>query len=287
MAYLEETQLLRALILRPTLWVLLGVVKPFKPLKLPFVLTLGLTAFAWAMTAPDVGYPQEQEDGSVLFAPGATGGIAPSLDRKVQEAEENADILRDHLNIQSQNDFGTQTDFEALRKRALNNPRVRALLGADTQAPNTANRDEGPRWGEAKVWVLASFSMPDEALRALMVEAKRYGVPVVMRGFVQNSVYATRDRLLEVFGSDEDIEGFSIDPTLFSRFDVVAVPTFIALAGEMEACETQGCEGDRAPPHDKLAGNVTLEHALQWIARAPGAEAKEAAVFHLKIGDRP
>jgi conjugal transfer pilus assembly protein TrbC len=98
----------------------------------------------------------------------------------------------------------------------------------------------------------------------------------VFRGFVNNSVYDTRVALEEVFADDEEGEGFAIDPTLFRRFDIQAVPALVVLGEELDVCNTPACEGDVSPIHDRLSGNIPLETALKLIAAGNG-DASETA----------
>lgn len=109
-----------------------------------------------------------------------------------------------------------------------------------------------------------------------MEEAQAFGVPVVFRGFLGNSVFETQAALTEVFGKETDPVGFGIDPTLFTRFGVETVPQVIVTAEPLEVCETSGCESEVAPLHDRIAGNIPLSAALEIIARGDG-DATETA----------
>lgn len=247
-------------------------------------LPLGLLTLVILALIPDVVRGQDPAEGAdVPFADGATGPLLPDIAEKVYQAERDGAALKDRLSIQDPMAYTPPVDFNALRQRALNDPRVRKLLGADGPETNPYGPDQGERWEGARVWALASFSMPEPSLKQLMLDAKAYGVPVVMRGFVDNSVYATRERLIAVFGSDEEIEGFGIDPTLFARFDVTTVPTIIAVPDMFDICDTPGCEGDAAPLHDRVSGNIRLEHALRMIAAT--GDAARAAAHHLSRKD--
>ena len=117
-----------------------------------------------------------------------------------------------------------------------------------------------------------------------MAEAKTYGLPIVFRGFLNNSVYDTQAALEETFGTLDDAVGFSIDPTLFTRFAVEAVPQVIAVNQVLDVCETPGCERDPIPPHDVVKGNVPVAFALDLIAAKGEVAAGEAARL-LRIGE--
>ena len=101
-------------------------------------------------------------------------------------------------------------------------------------------------------------------------DAADLGVPVYFNGFVENSVVETEKRVRAIYEGEDISHGFGIDPTLFERFDVVAVPTLISTTVDMDVCETTDCSGDLIPAHDRIAGNVPLRRALELIARGNG-----------------
>jgi len=72
--------------------------------------------------------------------------------------------------------------------------------------------------------------------------------------------------------------GLTIDPTLFRRFKVEAVPVYVVLAEPLATCESQGCAEDPLPRHDRVAGNISLQAALEMVARAKGDAAGQARV---------
>ena len=156
-----------------------------------------------------------------------------------------------------------------MRARALNNPRVQALLGAGGQA-DEAGSEDARRYPNQRAFLFASFSMPDQSLRQMMVDAQQYNVPIVFRGFVNNSVFDTQVAIQRVFGDDAETIGFSIDPTLFTRFDIQSVPQVVVTRDDIEPCLMQACVGDFPPPHDKVSGNIPLLAVLDIVARADG-----------------
>lgn len=216
-----------------------------------------------------------QEDTDEMeFAPGATGYISAPITELILNAEKAADALGERLNILDAMKGVEIPDLAGIRDRALNDPRVLALLGVKTGEAGQGG--EELRYAGAHIWLLLSFSMPKTSLQQAMLEAEKYGVPVVFRGFVNNSVYDTRAAILDVWGSEEAAKGFGIDPTLFTRFDITAVPVVIAASQMLEICETQGCENDPVPPHDRVSGNIPLETVLEIIAHGDGVGSFEA-----------
>ena len=121
--------------------------------------------------------------------------------------------------------------------------------------------DEG-----VSVYVFASFSMPDASLNALIRQGELAGVPIVLRGLVENSLEATMGAVHALYKDGERPEsGALIDPTLFQRFDIDQVPTVVVAEAAAGACTPTDCP---VPDHVKIAGDVPLRYALDRIALA-------------------
>lgn len=124
----------------------------------------------------------------------------------------------------------------------------------------------------AGVMVFASFGMPDASLKALVVDARRAGIPVILQGFVDGSLSATAKRIHNLLGvSDgeaaqaEILGGVLIDPRAFRVFGVTQVPAFITTASALPDCDGLDCSAP-PPPHDRIAGNMSLKAALSALA---------------------
>ena len=91
------------------------------------------------------------------------------------------------------------------------------------------------------------------------------GSPLVLRGLVENSMKRTAARLGDLLGMDrgERTPSLAIDPTLFQRFGVDKVPTFVLPLKAVAPCTPTGCP---VPEHLKIAGNVSLAYALGIMA---------------------
>lgn len=251
MGHLAQAQLLRAL-----------------TRGLPQAIALAAALGATAALAAD------QDEPPVMYAPGSAGAIRAPVDQIVRDAERRAEELGERLAIQPPQPGVEIEDLDGIRRRALEDPRVRALLGTD-EGPASAGEEK--KYQDAAAVVFLSFSMPDASIREALRDAQELGVMAVFRGFHGASVYETRARLDEVFAGEETIEGFAIDPTLFRRFDVKAVPVVAVLAGELGECQTPACEDDAPPVHDRLSGNVPLKTALRIMAAGQGDASAVAA----------
>jgi len=149
---------------------------------------------------------------------------------------------------------------------------------------DTSN-DSGPQ-----SYVFVSFSMPDITLRRLMHQARRIGAPLVLRGMVENDMNKTRIKVGKLLDADKNGNtsidgGLSIDPTLYERFGISVVPSFVLTDAPVQACTQTGCP---TPDFVRLAGDITLEYVLETIAREAPAMRDDAQVLLATMRkDRP
>jgi type-F conjugative transfer system pilin assembly protein TrbC len=133
--------------------------------------------------------------------------------------------------------------------------------GAITDALAPASR-QWAQTNQQPLLILVSFSMPDSELQQLAIQGARIGAPLVLRGLVDDSFPATQKRLMrfrQIHGA-----GFRVDPTLFQRFAVNEVPTFILPLEPLQTCSQQSCP---APAHVQLTGDAGLDYVLDEIDR--------------------
>ncbi|PKM44761.1 MAG: type-F conjugative transfer system pilin assembly protein TrbC [Gammaproteobacteria bacterium HGW-Gammaproteobacteria-1] len=114
--------------------------------------------------------------------------------------------------------------------------------------------------------VFISSSMPKASLRLLARQAAAVGAPLVLRGVTGESFPATAEFMREVYGDDELRARAMIDPTLFGRFDVRQAPAFVLVPSGACVAGVRNCP-DSTPVHVHIAGDVTLDYALDYIAR--------------------
>lgn len=127
----------------------------------------------------------------------------------------------------------------------------------------------------ADVLVFVSLSMPRETLRLLADQAGRAGGALLIRGLKQDSMRKTLAEVQEVL-SGQDVP-WQIDPEAFRRFGVVHAPTFV-IARPAMPCQG-ACPSKTSASADtfiKIAGDVSLDYALEAIARGAGGWRDEA-----------
>ena len=239
------------------------------------MLTTGLAAGLVTFSGAIIAGPVRAEDPMPGFAPGATGSIGVDVTGLMDKAAKDAEALKDKLMTAAPHDLGELTDsVKAIETHAMNDPRLRELLGVTGET--AVEGDDKPGYGEARVLVFASFAMPGPSLAQVLRDAERFHAVVVFRGFLDNSVIKTGDALRAALGDGEIPKGFAIDPTLFTRFGVKAVPAYVVLKGPLATCETEDCLQDALPAHDRLSGNIPLETALSLVAAEQGDAADTA-----------
>ena len=133
------------------------------------------------------------------------------------------------------------------------------------------------RVGGPEVIVFMSLSAPAESWRQWSREAARIGALLVLRGLAPEGFRTTVKRIgrhLERNG------GAAIDPRLFRLFGITAIPAVAVVPGGVRPCQSRGCLSDKAPPHDRVAGNIGLRAALEAVA-AEGGPGRATARRHL------
>lgn len=196
-------------------------------------------------------------------------------------AAQARDALDQAGKLQQQRGFLNQLQIErdALSKAQ---PTANPQIDLGRQAPTPADLIDAIRNPPSQHWsetnqhpplVLVSFSMPDADIRELARQAARIGAPLIVRGLVGGTLTATQKKLAEF----ADIPGasFLVDPTLFRRFKVETVPTFVLPLEELNACSQDGCP---VPAHVKVSGESGLDHILDEVSRrARDPRAKQLA----------
>ncbi len=132
--------------------------------------------------------------------------------------------------------------------------------------------EQGPQ-----LLVFVSLSMPEAALRKLVEQAGRTRAVLILRGLKDGSMVKTAAAVRQVLG--ERRAALQIDPQGFDRFGVNQVPTFVLLR---DGTQAQRCADASCVPttsYATLAGDVTIEYALEWIESHSSSAQREAKVL--------
>jgi conjugal transfer pilus assembly protein TrbC len=156
-----------------------------------------------------------------------------------------------------------------------------AMVRAQAQA-EAASLSDGPRF-----IAFASLSMPPEALKALVRDMGRAGGVTVLRGFPQGDSEGFKKRVAAIWSDGSEAGSLGIDPRLFRAFDIKAAPSFVMLSTDFSPCDGFDCTS-AVPPHDRIAGNVSVAHVLETFAGGGGPGAAFASLHLARLeGDRP
>lgn len=139
------------------------------------------------------------------------------------------------------------------------------LADCDNQACSAA--DYSPQLyarqeqSQAPLLVFISFSMPEQSLKLWAEQASKIKAPLVLRGFVENSIQATTQKAFELFGSDGMPE-LLVDPEAFERFAIENVPAVVAVSQLTGSSPNDHVEPAVEPPFEVVYGDTSLEDAL-------------------------
>ena len=205
-------------------------------------------------------------------------------------AEESArDLAAEVLRKAGDGDLGdwTRSIVDRALERAGRDARQTVPGGKDgSPAPLPAERHAArmadglaTRGNTAEVLLFTSLSVPPASWRQWARDAARIGAPLVMRGVAAGNLRATVKRIGNRLGGHD--AGVAIDPRLFRLFRVERVPAVVVVPGGVPPCESRGCAGDPAPPHDRVTGNIGLVAALEAVA-AEGSAGRAVARQHLR-----
>src|SRR5262245_13571228 len=205
--------------------------------------------------------------------------------KKLQPNITDADIER------AQRRYQMPTDEELSRVPLPSAPKLEALpvprvggaidleaisKGYDQSVGGSASVGVGP-----ELLVFVSFAMPEATLVRLVEQASRSRATLVLRGLVGGSLKETIGRVQQLIGG-RDV-AFEIDPQAFDRFGVKKTPTFVLVGAEAKRtpCGAGVCFASDA--FASTSGDVSIDYALEYIARSAPRFAKDAGVYLKRI----
>ena len=169
------------------------------------------------------------------------GAVGPTTeDRAWLKQQENlSEQLRQHPDRQLQQELEAQ-----IKRNPLNRSDSQFIdnLLSQQKAANQEKPTEGALY-------FVSFSIPEEGLKRMLHETRQYGIPVKLRGLINNDMKTTTDAVLQLV-KDGVTDGIQIDPTLYSQYNIRSVPALVV------RCQTG---------FDVVRGNIRLKQALELV----------------------
>ena len=233
------------------------------------------------------------------FAAVAAQDTGPELDLEqiraragefTEDAEALATIVRSRAETLVEDARSTQSEAQANRAAyvaSVGNESSGEVLDFDAMVREQAAAERSAMGTSPRFIAFASLSMPEASLKALVQDMARAGGVTVLRGFPEGNADAFKRRLSSIWSDGSETGALGIDPRLFRAFDIEAAPSFVMLGGDFSPCDGFDCTSN-LPPHDRLAGTVSVAYALETFAvgGGPGASAARQHLTQLE-GDRP
>lgn len=200
------------------------------------------------------------------------GQFAETIRRRLDEVRSEAEAVAQ----QARANRPQAASFEPVNASGLDFDRLVAQSAQLHEKPD----ERGPQ-----LLAFVSFSLPDTVLRQIIKDVTLVGGAVVFRGMPENSLKAFSARLRTVIGTGEAPASIGIDPRLFRAFGVETAPTFIVVSTGFELCDGFACQSV-PPPHDRMAGNVSVRHVLETVSSGHGPGAAVARVLTRRLDAR-
>lgn len=133
--------------------------------------------------------------------------------------------------------------------------------------------------------VFISLSMPQPTLQRLVEQAARAKASVVLRGLAHGSLRETVAQVQPLIGARQ--VAVQIDPQAFDRFAIARVPSFVLVhsGARPESCANGGCAA--AQDFLRIAGDVSLDYALERMRAAAPALRADADTFLERLRAQP
>ena len=171
------------------------------------------------------------------------GAVGPTTeDRDWLKQQENlSEQLRQHPDRQLQQELEAQ-----IKRNPLNRSDSQFIdnLLSQQKAANQEKPTEGALY-------FVSFSIPEEGLKRMLHETRQYGIPVKLRGLINNDMKTTTDAVLQLV-KDGVTDGVQIDPTLYTQYSIRSVPSLVVR-----------CQAG----YDVVRGNIHVKQALEKVAQ--------------------
>lgn len=130
---------------------------------------------------------------------------------------------------------------------ALSAPQQSFIEGLRSDTPQAMPEKPVPQ-----ALYFVSFSMPEDGLKALVLEADRLRIPATLRGLINNDFRQTANAVLKLVNDDKR-GGVQVDPTAYKTYGITAVPALVVT-----------CNGH----YDRVGGNIAPVQALRKIAES-------------------
>lgn len=138
-----------------------------------------------------------------------------------------------------------------------------------------------PSLAGPRLLIFVSFSVPQPTLERLVDQAARAGAVLLIRGLINGSLKETVAQIHHLIGQRR--VAFQIDPQAFDRFAIDSTPAFVLVR---DGTATLPCNSGLCPGRGSFvstSGDVSLDYALEYIARSAPPYAEAVRMFLVKL----
>lgn len=131
------------------------------------------------------------------------------------------------------------------------------------------------------LFVFITLSMPQATLQRLVDQAARAKASIYIRGLAGGSLRTTVAQVQDLIGQRQ--VGIQIDPQAFDRFSIERVPSFVLVrdGSRPASCASGTCAP--AQGYLRIAGDVSLDYALDQMRHRAPPFAKLADAYRRRI----
>ena len=181
-----------------------------------------------------------------------------------------------------------QTSVQGLYNKQVVNAQayqevLQTLNQSSTSQVQAATQNSKDAKQASGIVVFVSLGMPQPVLRQILTQANQLGVPVVVRGVLNNNFKDSAKVLFEILHPQNQPAlkgGLTIDPKWFKEFGITEVPAVVAIS-DAAPCFQDNCP---TPPFDVVYGNISIPEALKKIVAQGNAAPAVAQRYLAKLG---
>jgi len=216
-----------------------------------------------------------------------------SIEALIQSQEQKKAVINDYFKLHPEIISKLKLQAVTAVKQEEGNPIFRAMVDErqqqmQKQITTLTHADVLENPENVHVLVLVSFSMPNQSLIETLIEAHTLHIPVLIRGLVNNSFPETMSKMLSLMHEADkeqsgSIDGISIDPRPFRKYQITQVPAVIVeqVENEGDSQEEGGVKKDNSmiemteisKKAEIVYGDISIENALNIIAKRQGTAA--------------
>ncbi len=199
-----------------------------------------------------------------LMAGNALANQGDQLTALQNQLEEKSSVYAPSIQAAYQNQLNQVNGYQTVMT-ALNNNATNQLSNVGQSQQDKAAHG---------VMVFVSLGMPADTLRDIFRQAHQLGIPVVVRGALDNNFQESAKVLFNVLHPQNQPVipgGLTIDPLWFRSLGITQVPAVVAISPN-NTCTSDKC----TPDFDVVYGNISIPAALKKIAEQ-GDAAPEVA----------